>query len=51
MEGRDGVVTLPREVLQRDDGRHLLGLDPSGYEAGRLEYPSFAYDDLRDRCA
>ena len=40
----------PREFLQRDEGRHLFGLDPSGYEAGRPDYPSFVYDDLRGRC-
>ena len=43
-------MILPRELLQRDEGRHLFGLDPSGYEAGRPDYPSFVYDVLRDRC-
>ena len=43
-------MSPPREVLQRGEGRHLFGLDPSGYEAGRPDYPSFVYDDLRDRC-
>jgi len=50
MRRQDGCVSPPREVLQRDEGRHLFGLDPSGYEAGRPDYPSFVYDDLRDRC-
>ena len=50
MGRQDGCMSLPREVLQRDEGRHLFGLDPSGYEAGRPDYPSFVYDDLRDRC-
>jgi len=50
MRRQDGCMSLPREVLQRDEGRHLFGLDPSGYEAGRPDYPSFVYDDLRDRC-
>ncbi len=49
MERQDGFMSLPREVLQRDEGRHLFGLDPSGYEAGRPDYPSFVYDDLCDR--
>jgi len=43
-------VNLPRDALQKDEGRHLFGRDPSGYEAGRPDYPSFVYDDLRDRC-
>ena len=43
-------MSRPRKLLQRDEGRHLFGLDPSGYEAGRPDYPSFVYDDLRDRC-
>ena len=50
MRWQDRCVSLPREVLQRDEGRHLFGLDPSGYEAGRPDYPSFVYDDLRERC-
>ena len=47
---QDGGVGVPPESLQRDEGRHLFGLDPSGYEAGRPDYPSFVYDDLRGRC-
>ena len=50
MRRQDGCMDLPRGVLQRDEGRHLFGLDPSGYEAGRPDYPSFVYDDLRDKC-
>jgi SAM-dependent methyltransferase len=50
MRRQDSCMSLPRDVLQRDEGRHLFGLDPSGYEAGRPDYPSFVYDDLRDRC-
>jgi SAM-dependent methyltransferase len=37
-------------MLQKTEGRQLFGLDPSGYEAGRPDYPSFVYDELRDRC-
>ena len=43
-------VNQPQEVLQREEGRHLFGFDPSGYEAGRPDYPSFVYDELRDNC-
>lgn len=50
MRRQDGCVSLSRQTLQRDEGRHLFGLDPSGYESGRPDYPSFVYDDLRDRC-
>jgi hypothetical protein len=50
MRRQDGCMSLPREVLQRDEGRHLFELDQSGYEAGRPDYPSFVYNDLRDRC-
>jgi SAM-dependent methyltransferase len=39
-----------REALQRSEGRQLFGLDPCGYEAGRPDYPSFVYDNLRERC-
>lgn len=49
-ERQDGLLSLPRDVLQKDEGRHLFGRDPSGYEAGRPDYPSFVYEDLRDRC-
>jgi len=49
MRRQDGCVILPREALQRDEGRHLFGLDPSGYEAGRPDYPAFVHGDLRDR--
>jgi SAM-dependent methyltransferase len=38
------------EVLQRAEGRVLFGLDPSGYEAGRPQYPDEVYQALRDRC-
>ena len=37
-------------MIRKDEGRHLFGLDASGYEAGRPDYPSFIYDDLRERC-
>lgn len=37
-------------MIRKDEGRHLFGLDPSGYEAGRPDYPSWVYDDLRQRC-
>jgi SAM-dependent methyltransferase len=50
MRRQDGWVNLPREVLHRDEGRHLFGLDPYGYEAGRPDYPSFVYHNLRDKC-
>jgi SAM-dependent methyltransferase len=38
------------DELQRIEGRQPFGLDPSGYEAGRPDYPSFVYDNLRTRC-
>ncbi len=41
---------LHSKTQVRDEGRHLFGIDPSGYEAGRPDYPSFIYDDLRERC-
>jgi len=40
----------PAARIKSDEGRHLFGLDPTGYAAGRPDYPSFVYDDLRDRC-
>ena len=43
-------MTPPREVLQRAEGRLLFGRDPSGYAAGRPDYPSFVYDHLRETC-
>jgi hypothetical protein len=38
------------DELQRIEGRQHFGLDPSGYEAGRPDYPSFVYDSLREKC-
>jgi len=43
-------VSPLHERMERDEGRHLFGLDPTGYEVGRPEYPPFVYDDLRSRC-
>jgi SAM-dependent methyltransferase len=40
----------PREVLQREEGRRLFGLDPSVYEAGRPQYPAVLYRALEERC-
>ena len=37
-------------VLQRGEGRQLFGGDPSGYEAGRPDYPDWVYQTLFDRC-
>ena len=36
--------------LDRAEGRRLYGRDPSGYDAGRPDYPSGLYDVLEDRC-
>lgn len=40
----------PQDILTRDEGRHLFGLDPSVYEAGRPQYPEALYRALEDRC-
>ena len=40
----------PHDVLRREEGRRLFGLDPSVYEAGRPQYPSALYRALEDRC-
>lgn len=39
----------PQGVLRREDGRHLFGLDPSVYEAGRPQYPAALYEALARR--
>ena len=36
------MVGEPPDVLRREDGRRLFGLDPSIYEAGRPQYPGRA---------
>lgn len=40
----------PDRMLRRDEGRVLFGTDPSGYEAGRPDYPDWVYRALRERC-
>ena len=37
------------DVLTREEGRHLFGLDPSAYEAGRPQYPEAVYRVLEAR--
>ncbi len=44
------MVGEPQDVLRREDGRRLFGLDPSVYEAGRPQYPPAVYDALERRC-
>jgi SAM-dependent methyltransferase len=44
------MVGEPHDVLRREDGRRLFGLDPSVYEAGRPQYPAALYDALEQRC-
>jgi SAM-dependent methyltransferase len=39
----------PDRMLQRDEGRVLFGTDPSGYEAGRPDYPDWVYRALSGR--
>jgi SAM-dependent methyltransferase len=34
----------------RDEGRRLFGLDPTGYRAGRPDYPEAVYETLVQRC-
>jgi SAM-dependent methyltransferase len=36
--------------ISRQAGRELFGLDPSGYDASRPEYPTWVFDELRSRC-
>jgi SAM-dependent methyltransferase len=40
----------PDGMLRRDEGRVLFGTDPSGYEAGRPDYPDWVYETLSERC-
>jgi SAM-dependent methyltransferase len=44
------MVGEPHDVLRREDGRRLFGLDPSVYDAGRPQYPPALYDALGQRC-
>jgi SAM-dependent methyltransferase len=44
------VGEIRGERLRREEGRHLFGLDPSGYDAGRPDYPPWVYDRLVDQC-
>jgi SAM-dependent methyltransferase len=44
------MVGEPQDVVRREDGRRLFGLDPSVYEAGRPQYPSALYTALEERC-
>jgi SAM-dependent methyltransferase len=44
------MVGQPQDALRREDGRHLFGLDPSVYEAGRPQYPAALYAALEERC-
>ncbi|MGH9080799.1 MAG: class I SAM-dependent methyltransferase [Acidimicrobiales bacterium] len=37
-------------MLRREEGQHLFGLDPAGYESGRPDYPERVYEILRVRC-
>jgi SAM-dependent methyltransferase len=37
-------------ILTREEGRHLFGLDPAVYEAGRPQYPEAVYRALEERC-
>jgi len=47
---RAAVGEIQAERLGRKEGRHLFGLDPSGYDAGRPDYPPWVYDRLTDHC-
>ena len=38
------------DILTREEGRHLFGLDPAVYEAGRPQYPEAVYRALEERC-
>ena len=37
------MAAEPKGMLGRDEGRVLFGTDPSGYEAGRPDYPDWVY--------
>lgn len=37
-------------MLQRGEGRRLFGTNPSGYEAGRPDYPDWVYQTLAEPC-
>jgi SAM-dependent methyltransferase len=45
-------MTTPgsREVIDRREGRHLFGIDPAAYDAGRPGHPDRVYEVLVDRC-
>jgi SAM-dependent methyltransferase len=40
----------PPDVVTREEGRLLFGLDPAVYEAGRPQYPDAVYGALVRRC-
>jgi SAM-dependent methyltransferase len=41
---------MPREVLERNEGRTLFGDDPVAYETGRPGHPEKVYQQLVERC-
>jgi SAM-dependent methyltransferase len=41
---------VPREVIDRQEGRSVFGRDVAAYERGRPGHPERVYEVLRDRC-
>jgi SAM-dependent methyltransferase len=41
---------VEREVIGRDEGRRLFGLDPAAYDRARPGHPEGAYELLAERC-
>jgi SAM-dependent methyltransferase len=41
---------MPAPMLDRQEGRHAFGSDPTGYDSARPEYPEQVYQTLQQRC-